>query len=499
MSVSMSIDMGILRPNGSGRKPRTGSATFTLIASLLMCAHASSQNTDASVSGSACISTTDGGKRAIAGTTYECVALSEGRHIWVGTAGPKSGAPVLLIHGLGDNAHFDWRNVVPELSARYRVVMIDLPGFGASPQVPGGYSFEALAAVLAGVLDHERIGRAHVVGHSLGGAVALYFAHTHPERTQRLVLVDAAGMLLKSVYVHHVSRVTTPRLGVGPADRLLNAIDNRINGLNRHITYKLESTFDFSAWLAANPSVRNALLGRFTQTDAALGLIEHDFTRAIRETQAPTTVIWGRNDDVSPVRVGELLAGRLPSARLHVIERVGHVPMNDATREFNQLLLEALSRTPDVQTVVQEGQAGADIECKNASGRRYTGAIGSLTLDNCRDVVVEDAQVAKLVATNSSVVLDRVWIDGSEIGLDARNSFITATVLRVDATETGLRLDDSQLDVAGASIRAGKHGIAMPTPSAIYFSVSDMQAPEYSGDLHRIWDMRAMEARAPSK
>ena len=83
----------------------------------------------------------------------------------------------------------------------------------------------------------------------------------------------------------------------------------------------------------------------------------------------------------------------------------------------------------------------------------------------------------------------------SDAVLEAHNSFITATVLRVDATDTALRLDDSQLDFAGASIRAGKRGIEMTTPSAIYFSVSDMQAPEYSGDLHKIWDVRAMPAR----
>jgi pimeloyl-ACP methyl ester carboxylesterase len=448
---------------------------------------------------SGCVSTPDASKHEIPGTTYECVALREGRHVLVGTAGRRDGESVLLIHGLGANAHWDWRNVVPELAPRFRVVTLDLPGFGASAPVAGGYSFETLAAVLADVLDHEGIERANVVGHSLGGAVALYFAHTHPGRTQRLVLVDAAGMLLKSVYVQHVSKVTTPRLGLAPADRLLNAIDNRINGLNRHLTYRLESTFDFSAWLAANPSIRNSLLGRFTQTDAALGLIERDFTQAIRETQAPTTVIWGRNDDVSPVRVGELLAGRLPSANLHVIERVGHVPMNEATREFNELLLQALHDPPRVRAAAEESNTGVDVRCKNESGRRYSGVIASITLENCRDVRIEDAQIAKLVATNSSVSLVRVWIDGGELALDAHNSFITATVLRVDASDTALRLDDSTFDFAGASIRAGKRGIAMTAPSAIYFSVSDMQAPEYSGDLHRIWDMRAMEAQAPSR
>ena len=444
-------------------------------------------------------SAVEGAPHQIAGTTYRCLALTDNRHVLVGIAGVADGETVLLIHGLGANAHWDWRNVVPELASRYRVVMLDLPGFGASPALAGGYSFDALASVLNEVLEHEGIERAHIVGHSLGGAVSLYFAHTYPQRTQRLVLVDAAGMLLKSVYVYHVSKVTTPRLGIAPADRLLNVIDNRINGLKRHIVYRLESTFDFSAWLADNPSVRNALIGRLTQTDAALGLIEHDFTRAIRETQAPTTVIWGRNDDVSPVRVGELLAGRLPTAQLHVIERVGHVPMNEATREFNQLLQQALSGSlPAKVSADTSGVVGADARCQNESGQRFSGVIATLTLENCRDAIVEDAKLTKLVTTNSSVVLNRVSVDGGEVAFDARNSFVTGTVLNVTATGIALNLDDSQFDLVGASIRAGKRGIQMEAPSAIYFSVSDMQAPEYSGDLHKIWDMRAVEAlRSP--
>ena len=134
------------------------------------------------------------------------------------------------------------------------------------------------------------------------------------------------------------------------------------------------------------------------------------------------------------------------------------------------------------------------MRCKSAAGRSYTGAIATLTLENCRDVHVENARLGKLVATNSSVELERVSIDSSDVAMDVRNSFITATVLNVTANGVALSLDDSQLDLAGASIRTPTRGIHMITPSAIYFSVSDMQAPEYSGDLHKIWNSRTMSA-----
>lgn len=421
------------------------------------------------------------------GVRYECMEVGRGQHLLVGSAGAGAEA-VLLVHGLGYYAHRDWRHVIPELSKRYRVIAVDLPGFGGSPALPQGYSFDALAAVLAKVLDNHALARVHVVGHSLGGALSLHFAHTYPQRTDRLVLVDAAGMLLKSVYVHHVSQITAPQIGIAPVDRLLGIVDDRINGLKRHIAYRFESTFDFSAWLAANPTVRIALLGRFTQTDAALGLIEHDFTRAIRETTAPTTVIWGRNDDVSPVRVGELLAGRLPNATLHVIERTGHVPMSEARQEFMPLLERALTEPLSARISAAPSGDARDVVCRNEANRVYSGRFAHVTLENCRDVRIVDAQVAKLTVVGSSVTLDNTMIAGSDVGIEAHNSFVTATVLDVQATGVALSLDDSQFDFAGATIRAGKAGVRLVTPSRIYFTVSDMAAPDYTGDLHRIWD-----------
>jgi pimeloyl-ACP methyl ester carboxylesterase len=419
--------------------------------------------------------------------TYECLALRGKQHVLVGKGGVPGGEAVLLIHGLGNNAHLDWRNVIPSLAERFRVLTLDLPGFGSSAPLPEGYSFDILAAVLVELLRRESIERAHVVGHSLGGALSLYFAHTYPQRTQRLVLVDAAGMLLKSVYVHHVSKLTTPELGIAPVDRVLDVFDNRINGLNRHIAYRLESTFDFSAWLADHPSVRVALLGRFTQADAALGLIEHDFTRAIRETQVPTTIIWGRNDDVSPLRVGELLAGRLSDARLHVIERTGHVPMNER-EEFMQLLMPALTDPLTSTSGPQAWNEPVDVRCSGEADQRYSGRLATVTLENCRDVRIENAQLDKLTIKNSSVVLNGVSIAGGDLAVEVSNSFVTATVLDITASGIALSVDDSQLDLAGASIRGGKQGVRMVTPSRIYFSISDMRAPDYTGDLHRIWD-----------
>ena len=429
------------------------------------------------------------------GLQYECVRLTSGRNLLVGRAGANDRPAVLLIHGLGDNAHRDWRQVIPGLATDYRVIAVDLPGFGGSDPLPEGYDFAGLAATLAELLDHDSIERAHVVGHSLGGAVSLYFADSNPTRVDRLVLVDAAGVLLKSVYVHHVSKITTPQLGIGPVDQLLDRFDQHLNGFNRHVLRRLESSFDFSAWLADNPDIRAALLGGFTQTDAALGLIEHDFSRAIRETRAPTTVIWGRNDDVSPLRVGKLLAGRMSNAQLHIIERTGHVPMNESPREFMPLLLQGLVASYAPVKPLDTTPA-RPLDCTNETGRVYSGNFSEVRLTNCT-VRFENARIEKLVADGSTVELESVFIKGNDVGLVAANSRVTATVLDIDA-KTGISAANSQLDLAGTRIQATERGVHVVTPSRIYFSVSEMTAPDFTGDLHRIWTdaSAAVEATA---
>lgn len=241
--------------------------------------------------------------------SYRCMPLANGGHVWLGTANDNASTTVLLVHGLGNNAHRDWATVVPALIPLFRVIAVDLPGFGASPGFAKGYSFEGLTATLLAVLNELEAQRVHVVGHSLGGAVSLHFANAHPDRVDRLTLVDAAGILHKAMVVRHMAQVEIPKSGFDPLDRLLANIDRR---LNERVTLRLlrgiDVSGDFSGWLVQHPSIRNALLGNRTQVDAAIGLVEYDFGPAIRDVIAPTTVLWGRDDEIAPLRTGEMLA-----------------------------------------------------------------------------------------------------------------------------------------------------------------------------------------------
>lgn len=420
---------------------------------------------------------------------YKCLRLNGGQRVLVGEAGDAKAPPVLLVHGLGNNAHRDWAPVIRPLAAQFHVITVDLPGFGASPGSGEGYSFIALGRMLSQVLEQLAPGqKAHVVGHSLGGAVSLFFAHAYGEKVERLVLVDAAGILLKNVFVQHIAGLRTPQVGIAPVDQLLKGFSDRLGSVKRGLFFRMDDRLDFSRWLTQNPAVRNALLGRHTQVDAGLGLVEHDFTRAIRETTAPTTVIWGGEDPIAPLRTGRLLAARLPDARLKVLEGVGHTPMLESAEAFRALLLEALT-VPQLaprQVAGVPDQSQGDVSCSAQANRVYTGRFDTLTLDNCVGVRIHAARIKRLVFKNATVTLDDVVVEADDVALAATDSEVSATHLRLTG-RVAVRAENSWLDLAGASLVARERGVEAPAPSRVFFSVSDMRAQDNTGDLHTVW------------
>jgi len=250
-------------------------------------------------------------------------------------AGPET---VLLVHGYGASSA-SYRPVMPRLAERYRVLAVDLPGFGLSDRRAGDYSPDALADVLAQVLDAKGVKRAHVIGHSWGSSVVLAFARRHPDRLDRLVI--ASGWIYDEQLLPLMRWARVP--GVGEA--LYAAFYRQNVGermyLNFHDpSFVTEQVVDEVERSMAEPgSVACALAAargmRFAEREAEYAKIE-----------APTLVLWGREDRVARVRFGERLARELPRARLVVLARCGHIPMWECTGETTQALLEFLAERP---------------------------------------------------------------------------------------------------------------------------------------------------------
>lgn len=439
----------------------------------------------------------------IPGVRYRCVSLPSGHALWLGESGPEGAAAgaevatVLLVHGLGTNAHSDWALTVPELARHFHVLTVDLPGFGGSALLPDGNSFAiaSLANLLAQVVESTTpSGRVHLVGHSLGAALALQFAYQHPERVDRLVLVDAAGILLKPVYVQALAQLQPPRVGLGAVDRLMGLVSDRVNGLASLALLGHDQRADPLPLLARYPAARQALLGGSTQMDLALRLVEHDFTAAIRHMQAPTTLVWGGRDRIAPLRTGELLAARLPHAHLEVISDSGHTPMQDSPAAFNQILLRALQepqRSRTLTAAVADTPSKGHVICRNTDDLSYTGRFDSITLEHCGHVRIHHAQIGRLVVNASTVSLNTSQIDSDDVALTAEDSEVQATASVVRG-RVAIRTTNSYFDLAGVTLLAtqGPAVQMVAAPSRLFLSVSDWQGADYAGEAHFVWPRR---------
>ena len=220
-----------------------------------------------------------------------------------------SGPALVLIHGLAGSSRWWARNLGP-LSERFTVYAVDLLGFGASR----GQQFVMAesAGLLARWLDALRIEHAGLVGHSLGGLIALDLAAEHPKLIARLVLVDAAIF--------------------APGERPLRYAVN----LLRQGRY---TPLDFVPVVARDV----ARCGPRAILAASRGLLHGDPRRNVPQLRQPALLIWGEHDVVVPLSVGEELTTLLPEARLVVLPGAGHNPMWDRPEAFNALVLDFLA------------------------------------------------------------------------------------------------------------------------------------------------------------
>lgn len=390
-------------------------------------------------------------------------------------AGRGKPVSVLLVHGLGDLAGGTWEKLLPELVGGYHVIAVDLPGFGRSEKRNALYSPARYAAFLKWVVDRYAPGPLVVVGHSLGGAIALHFAASHPENLQRLILADVAGILHRAVYTKELLAPMLPELP-GPVDlkSLLGGV------LGRLPTPTLDLDF-----LLGNEILRSRILGEDPAKIAALALVQEDFSPLLERVKTPTVILWGADDTVTPLRTGLLLEAVLSRARLQIIPQAGHVPMFDQPHLFNRAVLDAIAGREIKPTPVETGTAARLGVCRGESGKTFSGTYARLEITDCSDVRLTDITAGSLVIDRSRVVIEKGEIRGADVALKVTDSTITATGLRVEG-ETAILASGSSLDLAGVTLTGTSAAVQVVDPSTMYFSVSRSNSPHGTGFLHGI-------------
>lgn len=407
-----------------------------------------------------------------------------GGEVHILEAGRGKPVGVLLVHGLGELAGRTWEMLIPELAGDYHVVAVDLPGFGRSEKRNVLYSPARYAAFLKWVVDRYAPGPLVVVGHSLGGAVALRYAADYPRDVQKLILVDVAGILHRKVYTREVA-------GGRLQERLTRLSETPLRGLDEAIAdllYKVpELPLDLDLVLE-NDLLRGQVLGGNPARIAALALAQEDFSATLRQVRAPAVILWGADDLVTPLRTGILLEAVLPSARLLTIPQAGHVPMFDQPALFNRTLLDAIGGiAPPVPAPPPAG--GTVGTCRGEEGKTFTGAFERLEIADCRDVRLVNVTCGPVTITRSEVEIEKGMIAG-EVALTVTDSEVKATGLRIRGGRAVL-CARSRLDLAGVDLEGESAAVEALGRATLYFSVSRIKSPLNRGFRHGVQTLGA--------
>jgi pimeloyl-ACP methyl ester carboxylesterase len=263
------------------------------------------------------------------------------------------GPALLLIHGMAGSSD-TWREIIPQLSKKFRVIAPDLLGHGMSAKPRGDYSLGAFAVFLRDLLDELGVDRATVVGQSLGGGIAMQFAHQHRDYCERLVLIGSGGLgpelspllrFLSAPGAELVLPVVAPQPVLNLGEKL-------------------------GSWLTS-AGIRSPRTGQMWQAYASLSdaLTRRAFLRTLRSVvdyrgqavsalnklhvaaDLPTVLIWGDHDRIIPVAHAYAAHDALEGSRLEVIEGVGHFPHVEAPLAVADILEDFIaSTTPQVAT-----------------------------------------------------------------------------------------------------------------------------------------------------
>jgi pimeloyl-ACP methyl ester carboxylesterase len=239
-----------------------------------------------------------------------------------------SGPPLLLVHGLASSATQDWGRLIAPLGQRFHVFAPDLPGFGQSERPPGAeYSIPMQVEAVRGFMDAVDLGRARVAGISMGGWIASRLAGSHPERVERLVVVDAAGMRPDGPPIP--AEVLLPQ-DVEGVRRLAAAVRHRAPVPPAFVARDILERRLREEWV-----VRRALLSMAAGRDWLNG--------TLGRADMPVLVIWGKQDALIPVAYAAALAAEFPRAELKVLDGCGHVPIADCPEAFDRALVTFLA------------------------------------------------------------------------------------------------------------------------------------------------------------
>jgi pimeloyl-ACP methyl ester carboxylesterase len=273
-----------------------------------------------------------------------------------------SGPPLVLIHGITSSSD-TWRAVWSQLAERHTVIAPDLLGHGQSAKPRGDYSIGAFASGVRDLLAALEIGPATIVGHSLGGGVAMQFSYQFPERTQRLALVSSGGLgtgvhLLLRAATLPGSELVIPLLAGARILSVGRSLGRALGGVGVQLSTDLLEMARGHASLGEHET-RSAFLQTLRASLDLSGQRVQALDRLYLAGELPVLIVWGARDRIIPPGHGRRAHELIPGSRLEVFESSGHFPHLDQPERFVETLEDWIATT----------EPGA------ADGRRFESAL----------------------------------------------------------------------------------------------------------------------------
>ncbi|MEQ3553968.1 alpha/beta hydrolase [Pseudonocardia nematodicida] len=259
-----------------------------------------------------------------------------------------SGSAVVLVHGIGDSSA-TWEGVLPALARRHLVIAPDLLGHGHSDKPRADYSVAGYANGIRDLLGVLGVQRATLVGHSLGGGVAMQFAYQFPERTERLVLVGTGGAgpdvtpLLRAVSLPGAQtllaalQLPTVRWQAGLVIDTLRMLGTDLGRDATDLVRLVDALPDATARSAFIRTLRAVVDWR--------GQVVTMLDRCYLTRGMPTLLVWGGRDGVVPVEHAHTVHRAMPGSRLEIFDDAGHFPFHTDPPRFVRLLEEFVDST----------------------------------------------------------------------------------------------------------------------------------------------------------
>jgi pimeloyl-ACP methyl ester carboxylesterase len=246
--------------------------------------------------------------------------------------GGAVGTPLVLVHGLGARGE-DWAAMMPALAAQgFHVYVPDLLGFGRSPKPDVDYSISLQEKTVAEFMKAVHVPRADIGGWSMGGWVVMKLAIDHPEVVDRLVIYDSAGVYFPATFA---AELFTPADEAG------------LNHLMAMLTPKPIKLPDFAAKAALRKLQGNAWVIDRSMASMSNGRDLLDFQ--LYRISQPMLIVWGAEDKLIPLSVGEAIHGRVPQSVLSVVQGCGHLAPAECSQPVLEGTVEFLKSKPPMK------------------------------------------------------------------------------------------------------------------------------------------------------